>query len=637
MSSKKKKRTKQSSKMKKKEEFSDIMKDVQNIMDIYKISDKINGNKILGAGLLEPGINMNNANRNIMWCAHFAQTPVLSNSVKPEIPLVFTRFENQVGKYSSGYKQSDRKLEILAKIIKNPYKYYLIVQDENGVYDVIERVECVNRTENYGWKYNNFIDELDEGDIIDENDIICANTSYDEYMNLCYGINLRTVYYANRDKTHEDCALISESAAEKLKFNTVGLTKVTVNTNDILLNIYGDDKEYKCFPDIGEDIIDQQLCIRRKIDYDSILAELKDLTKYRNNDDVFYKKGKVIDIDVYSNANLEELRKLKYYSQIVKYIEMDKDFCESVVYSIEDIIKHDTDNCSTRLIELYNDCLMKIDENNYYTDDANEFDNIVIRFTTLYEKPILKGGKCTGRYGNKGIIGEKYDDNNLSTDDILKMDENDLELMIIPDNEMPIVESGKFKGLQAEICLNPLGVNNRKNYFQLFEQEINFIGLYVRKAIHEAEDLSDKREILFTFYEKLKCYELKETTKEFLDRLEDEEEYIFFEQLVEDGIPVHQGPFNNHIDIYDLLDIQSYYEENLGLEKFKFKGIHNPMVMGELYFIILKHSPDNKNSARSTKFMDLKDNPSKDRDYKQGKSLYSTNAVKLGRYLLIRF
>ena len=145
----------------------------------------------------------------------------------------------------------------------------------------------------------------------------------------------------------------------------------------------------------------------------------------------------------------------------------------------------------------------------------------------------------------------------------------------------------------------------------------------------KTQNLEERKEELLEFYKRVspKQYEF---TKNFYEEADDEELDNFFEGIIEKGIPVHQGPFFDNINIYDLSDLYDYYGEKLGVKPFKFEGIENPICMGEMYFLRLKHDPTNKSSLRSTNFNDLKDLPAKDKQFKEFKSLYPRTPIKFG-------
>jgi DNA-directed RNA polymerase beta subunit len=227
--------------------------------------------------------------------------------------------------------------------------------------------------------------------------------------------------------------VISESGKEKLTSYRIDEISININTNDILINLFGDNDEYKSFPDIGEKF-SKFLCARRRIDYDSILTDLK--TKELNNinysnDTVFYSDGEVIDISVYSNADTEKLEKHKFNEQLVKYIKKDEAYYEKVYEVLSEIVEENSkENYSDDLAYQYKRAKEITDDEIVWRNNGKEFSNIIVKFRILQEKECRVGSKISGRSGNKGIISK-----------------------IIPDEEMPTTESGE----KAEVLLNPLG------------------------------------------------------------------------------------------------------------------------------------------------------------------------------------
>ena len=56
----------------------------------------------------------------------------------------------------------------------------------------------------------------------------------------------------------------------------VDTVKVSINDNDFLLDIYGNDETgYKGFPDIGEEVSKQIICTKRRIQNTQILYDMK--------------------------------------------------------------------------------------------------------------------------------------------------------------------------------------------------------------------------------------------------------------------------------------------------------------------------------------------------------------------------
>lgn len=362
---------------------------------------KLDGNLLLGELLLTPHANKVNTNRGVLWCSHLPQIPVLRNN--PEPPLMFTSFENQVGKYSSGYHLSKEPFKVIRKFFRNDYNYYTLIRYKySRMYDIISREEVKWLTEKYGYQWENFLDDMNAGDKVDEQMLLNANTSYDDNMNFCFGKNLLAVYYADEDLTHEDAIVISDSVTGLTHTSVIPVT-ITINTNNLLLNMYGNKKKYKCFPDIGEYVKNNQLLTRRIINYDKILTDLRDLKTYREGDEVIYVDGKVVDIKVFCNANPEKFENIPYYEQILKYIKKERRYTESAIEFLYPIVTKEKDLCSDELILYYNELKMSVD-NNKYTIKDNMFDNIVIQFLIEKENKLKIGDKLTGRYGNSNLL-----------------------------------------------------------------------------------------------------------------------------------------------------------------------------------------------------------------------------------------
>jgi DNA-directed RNA polymerase beta subunit len=572
-------------------------------ISVIKNEDYEGSHRFLAEELLMPNANKTDGNRSTMWCAHSSQLVTVKHS---ERPLVYTNFENQVGQYSTaGFKTAKGNYKVIDKIHKNDYNYVMIVQNLDTLeYTIFHREECEWLTEHYGFKWNNdAIDSLEKDDVISKDDVLVKNDCYDENMNFGYGVNLNATYFTYENLTLEDAIVISESASKKLGTYSVNKVEVSVNTNDILLNQYGDEDNYKAFPDIGEHIKSQIITARRRINYNTVVYELKNLNEIRDTDEVFYSEGKIVDIEIFSNIPEEELKEQKYNEQVMKYVNKQKSFANEVYKKLKKIVESGKNRISEELLFFYNNCKTQIDENVFYTYQNSKFSGFIIKFTIMEEEPLNIGTKITGRYGNKGVISA-----------------------ILPDDQMPTVAEGKFKGLRADICLNPLGVFNRLNPSQLIEQELNWVAKYIRKNIEEEKSLDGKSKILIDFIEMVND-EQAEQYRQFLLEIADEEKEFFFQELVNEGIPVCQKPFFGNISLDGMEELYGKYPE---VDYFKCEGITTPLIIGEVYIVRLKHEPSSKFSARSTSFLNLRGLPTKSKSFKEYKDLYSKTPIRVG-------
>lgn len=382
-----------------------------NVDKIRNIDEsKFHGkHNFLAEGLMMPMMNHVNGNRSQMFSSHVVQAIQLRGS---EIPLIGTGFENQVLKHSAlGYKTlSDGKWMVLKKIIKNKYNYDLIVQNEDTrEYDIIHRHEAINLTEKFGIHYHNEkIDSHTEGDEISDKEVLYHDNNYDDDMQASYGTNLNVAYVSFSGYTNEDAIAVSESAAKKLGSTFVQKVKVNFNTNDIPLNIFGNNDEYKAFPNIGEFLPENHpLLSIRRINYQNFAYEMKNnnLQKELAGDKNFYAKGKVIDIDIYSNEDIDKLSQEAYNGQIYEnYLNNRKFYKEFIDYTMP-IVTGKKNKFSTELRATYNKYAHLLDQENIkFSSDGHIFDKLVIEFTIYYEDTVTPGMKISNRYGKDNLI-----------------------------------------------------------------------------------------------------------------------------------------------------------------------------------------------------------------------------------------
>lgn len=139
------------------------------------------------------------SSRNVMFTSHLRQ---FVNLVNPDIPKVYTNYENLFGKNSTGYFKAERDLEVVDKICRfengedNNHLYLLFVYDKKkDRYDVITKNIVTNLTERYGFAYDNEnMDSKEVGDIIEKDEVLYRTTSYDEDLNYRYGTNVKVMY-----------------------------------------------------------------------------------------------------------------------------------------------------------------------------------------------------------------------------------------------------------------------------------------------------------------------------------------------------------------------------------------------------------------------------------------------------------
>lgn len=401
---------------------------------------KENPHFFCGEELLTPFVPSCDSQRLNLFSNHVAQTVHLVN---PEFPRVFTGFENQIGEYSVAYKKAEKDFTIIAKIPKNALTYTLVVKYRNGKYDCIDVNRAFNISEDYGYGLNDCLANKEVGDTVKEGEFIYKSDNYDEDGNFSYGVNLKSVYLPWYGKTYEDGFVITESGAKKLASYKVEKTTVSINTNDILLNLYAKDGEYMyhSIPKVGESTHGGVLVVSRREESQNILYNFQ-LNRMKeidwSNDQIYYTCGGIVtDINIYSNASLEKLknRNNEFAREVANLYEEQLNYYKELADTLDKIIPPLTeeeyisrlDASEKKLYDAekkeyghyYVRPLPKEENPNDYTDelgykwkyaheyidgriswrsDGKRFDNFKIEFTIMKENPLTVGSKCTGRW-----------------------------------------------------------------------------------------------------------------------------------------------------------------------------------------------------------------------------------------------
>lgn len=525
------------------------------------------------------------ASRNIMFTSHLRQFVVLN---KPEFPKVFTNYENIVGKYSTGYYQAKTKLEVVDKIQKfgndrfNNHMYLLFTYDkENDKYDVIQKRIVEDLTEKFGFSYNNDnMDKKEPGDIIQKDEVLYKTTSYDDQMNYCYGKNVKFMYLLENN-TIEDAIVCSQSISETMCSKEIETVKISLNDNDNLCNIYGNDSNYKCFPDINEYVNNKILCCSRRVKKDQSLYDLKNSNLRKINflsDKPYFIEGRVVDINIYSNKLIEEIPDTSVNKQIIYYLKLQREYYQKVYDRCKTIIE--SGSKYTKEVNFYYQKAKNIIDDNYKwkEDDNSVFNNIVIEFLIERNVKLSVGQKITGRYGNKGVVSK-----------------------IVPDDQMPYLDNGE----RVDVVFNSLGVINRLNSFQLYESSINFICNRTRERLRTLTSLKEKEELLFRLIWHFNEEE-SEKLKKYYNKLTKSNKELFFKNIDENGIFIHISPLWEKKPLFDKL--KEIYAEfdwikpyKVYINKFGRKiEMMRELPVGEMYVIKLKQTSKIGFSVRST-------------------------------------
>lgn len=585
--------------------------------------------------------NRISSSRSIMFTSHLKQFVTLKN---PEFPRVFTNFENPLGHRSSsiqraGDETTDKhgryaNYEIMHRISKfedKPDHLYLlfVYNKELNKWDVIEKKIAEELTEKFGYEFNNTrLDSFKKGDIIQKGETLWKSTSYDEDDNYCYGVNAKVVYLID-NRTIEDAVVVSDSFCKRMISTKVDKVKISINDNDILCNIYGEGDEYKGFPDIGQKVKDCVVAAKRRVINDQILFDMKSSNLKKGspfNDKFFYASGKVIDVDIYSNKDIDEIEDNDYNQQFIYYLKNQNRYYTEIFEFIEEEIFAKGCNYSDDIGFWYTRAKNIIDPNYKGKDQENVFSNILLEVTVEQDVGLGGGYKLTGRYGNKGVISTMTDT------------ENNKGIKVKKDTEMPYYYTNSGEKVYVDVIFNTLGVCNRLNPGQTYEVELNFIADNIAQRLRELKSHSEKWAILSKFlkhFNEFKAYD--ELCKYYNSLSKKEKDEFYYDIEYVHGIYINIPPFWEDKPLFD--KVMEIYDEFPWIKPYQCYiekwGREIPMmeklVVGEEYILKLKQTSKKNFSARSTGYLSQKGLPDKTSKLKNNQQLYSTTPIRLGR------
>ena len=515
--------------------------------------------------------------RSAMLTQHLVQALVPNN---PEVPGVTTGYEHMFGEFSSSYKKTDKRLSVIKKIKKyDDHIYTLLVQDKNGEFDIIERNEVKHLAESYGYRYNNeVIDSLKQGDKISKDTILYKSPCLDEYGNYRYGVNAKCVYVVSQE-TIEDAIVVSESFAKKLSTTKVDTCTVMLNDNDLFLNVYGNNEDYKAFPDIGEKMKNSVLCATRKKNktLDQLNMKNSALRKLFPNDDIYQFQDNyyVADIQIWSNKPYEEIPDIPAYKQFRKYYKLTIDYYTEIYNIFGKIINTPGAKYTKEFSRLYAKARDFLDPTCKYAEDEKIFSNAIIEFTVYKSVKLFRGCKLCGRYGNKSVISK-----------------------VISDKEMGKTEDG----ITPDIRIDALGVLGRLNSGQCMEQELNWIAELVRQQIAQKDDMDKQFKLLFKFIKLVNRDQYNELY-DYVESLSKDEKKSFIQEIINDRIYIMQSPIysitgDEMLELYKEFEpkkVKMIYTDIYGRETETIRE----MIVADEYFLRLKQEPISKTSVRS--------------------------------------
>lgn len=571
---------------------------MNNVSDIEKRCEEVDPKALFGASALGFPDKISPVRAGMATKHGAYQRVVLTN---PEFPYVFTGAENVFGERSSWNVTASDDYQIMKifRKFKDFPKYsptaYIYLNKATGKYGcaVIKPVEHL--TEKYGFRIRNLISDKREGDTIPAGAPISQTHSYIN-GNYCGGRNLRLAYAVLPELT-EDALVISDYAAEALRFDMVDIVTVDINKNAYLRNNYGENGAYKPFPDIGEEIKNDIICSIRENSFVSSVAEA---SIPHINDKNRYSHGIIVDIDIYTNIEVENEQFNYYLNQI-------RDWYTDIYSYISKIITDPYQDDSS-LLDIYHKAEKFLNKAKWVTKEY--IADTVMKFTVLQPKDIHVGQKVTGRYGNKSVVAQ-----------------------IIPRHLMPKTDDGR----PIDVLANGLAVPNRIIGFAPYECSMTFMQermhQHLKKMAENGETQDNIVSLAIDFIGQFNPEQSQD-----IARMYQENPIGLFNDIINNGLYIMIQPLND-VCVRDALiacyekwpDIMKRYDIYTKL-RHRWVKLDGTYAVGYQYTWVLKQEPSKYLTTVSTGRTTLYDLPVKTKQYKDNLKHYSDNPIKFGEY-----
>ena len=568
----------------------------------------------IARGLIQPFNGLNSGSRKIMFGVH------IDHHIPPmngEQAIIETGYEIRYGDLSSSITAADANFIVAAKIPKFSFSpnhhYWLILEDrENKRIDVVERISYQYITEEYGYLFNNqYMDNLSVGSYIPKETIVQKSLAFDEYNNRKDGINFN-VCYLSLDQNMEDSVIMSESAAKRLKFPLIKPVSIMINENNIPLNLYGDEKMYKCIPDIGEMVKDSVLiALRKEKKEEMVFTESVDrLRKIMMSDEKKLLTGRVIDVNIYCN-NPENLDNY-HNSQFKMYYNELQRVSNEIVAAVTPFLTQGY-SITYELEQLYANSKRVLNHDQYI--DKKPFSNIILDVVVLEENDLKEGDKVSNRYGGKGVLSK-----------------------ILPDSEMP--RFGPDEEI-VDVLFNSYTMYNRQNPGQVMEFSINHVGHSIVREIRTGRFTIQEAFIEILKFLDIVVPEQSQAMRNTLSMMTEDEMRFFLESFVREGeIHVSTKPITDGFDIdrlallYDTFPYATHMNLKVPIKdsngRTRLINARRKVIVGKEYIYRLKQFAEEKFSATSLSATNIRGENVKSKANKNFLELHSNTPIRFG-------
>ncbi len=424
---------------------------------------------------VNPFICNSSSPRSYMFGSQFTQVVVLNSS---EERIVTTGVEHIMGAEAFTV-EVEKDSEIIAIVPRgiptDPLDITIIYREmETGLYDLVVIPKYHSLHKYFGFEYKWDMERITDmvvGRTIVGGTILATTPGRTENNGYGFGLNLNTCMMSHPDVA-EDAVIISDVTAEKCRFNIFTKIVAEYGPDKYPLNLYGDEKVYKTFPEVGEYVRDDGVVLALRNTSKTLApclsSRLDNMTYDPRFDEVQYVKdigdaSKVIDVKVYHSPKNKREPYSGTCDEITKYSD------ELVTYHKKLLAIYDKLNRSNRSGDLvvgneFNRVLVyaqgvtnDIKDHRIIKSYRKELLNIYRIEITLQSTVIPKSGfKFTGINGDKGV-----------------------NATIRPQHLMPKDKNGVY----ADILMDHISTSSRLNIGRLYEQYVSGASMVLKDLV----------------------------------------------------------------------------------------------------------------------------------------------------------
>ena len=339
-----------------------------------------------------------------------------------------------------------------------------------GEIDCIPMKEFFSNHQYFGFRYKNT--EIGrnlrgglDGTELAAGDILQDSPSKRPDGNYCYGINLN-VLFASMPEVAEDGIVISDEIVPWMKIRKYEKRTVAYGSTHFPINLYGDENNYKPFPDIGDYIRPDGLLMALR-SYNSAYSPVEmSVTASRKVNYVYDKRtyvpagrGRVIDIRVTHDASRSPYAPNICNEQALKYDRASRNFYREVFkqYTMMKANKPKQGSRGLKISHNFKNLIRhaySVMQQESTTEEhkvqqiyrASQMDDFTIEFVVEYEATPKEAYKMTDTWGGKGVV-----------------------VKVMPREDMPV----DAKGNRVHIIMDGGATLSRQNLGRLYEQFFN--------------------------------------------------------------------------------------------------------------------------------------------------------------------